>query len=232
MTTSTHKTHTPSLAYHDDTIKTFRGCSLEAALMPWKKTQRQTLPWAPTTPAPMLSPQLLHKPSVVAMDMRYTTAVTVTTPSELDIARSKATALTAQELAHIMTTPRQAAHAMATGRGTREHWVCLCTALGVSRAIEHGGVVRGLSGHLDDIERTLKTLATRAGEDDHPPTWHAPALRFDEMDAIRLLVDLHAHQLAQLSYAEYRAAWRLTVARVLSSEGELINAEALEGLES
>ena len=93
-------------------------------------------------------------------------------------------------------------------------------------------MVRGLAGHLDDIERTLRTLAARAGEDDHPPTWHAPALRFDEMDNIRLLVELHAHQLAQLSYAEYQAAWRLTVARVRSSGGELINADGLKGLES
>lgn len=194
--------------------------------------RRYPMPWASTTPAPMLSLHLLYKPTVLEMDMRYTTAVTVTAPSMLDIARSKATALTVQELAHIMTNPRQAAQAMAARRGTREHWVCLCSALGVSRAIEHGGVVRGLSGHFDDIERTLRTLATRAGEDEHPPTWHAPELSFDEMDNIRLLVELHAHQLGHLSYQEYRTAWKLTVARARCGGGEVIKAEGLKGLGS
>lgn len=192
--------------------------------------RRWPMPWDNATPAPMLSPQLLHKPRVLEMHMRYTTGISITPQSTLDIARNKAAALTPAEVAHIMTNPRQAADALAAGRGTRLQWACLCTALNVSRAIEDGGVVRGLAAHLDDIERALNAVGTRAGDTATPPTWTAPALWATERDAVRLLVNLHAQQLRQLSYLEYQTAWRLAVARVQSCGGEVTNTDALKGL--
>jgi len=193
--------------------------------------QRYPLPWASTNPAaPMLSPQLLHRPRVLQMEMRYTTGIRIDPHSTIDTAREGASALTPAEVAHIMANPRKAADALVAGRGTRQHWACLCTALNVARAIEHGGVVRGLAAHLDDIERALNAAGTRAGDTATPPTWTAPALWATERDAVRLLVNLHTQQLRQLSYLEYQTAWRLAVARVQSAGGEVINTDALKGL--
>lgn len=194
-------------------------------------TQRYPLPWVSATPtAPMLSPQLLHRPRVVAMDMRYTTRMGYTQHTTMDTARQGASALTPAEVGHIMANPRTAADALAAGRATRGQWACLCTALNVARAIEHGGVVRGLAAHLDDIERALNAAGTRAGDSAIPRTWTAPALWATERDAVRLLVTLHAQQLRQLSYLEYQTAWRLAVARVQSAGGEVINTDLLKGL--
>jgi hypothetical protein len=114
---------------------------------------------------------------------------------------------------------------MAQGRGIRSDWVTLCSATNVAKAIESYGVVRGIAGHLDDIEAILLTLAERAGENKHPPTWRAPALRFDEIDAIRLLVDLHRYQLQNVSHGEYHKACTLAVARVRSGGGEVVSAK-------
>lgn len=193
--------------------------------------QRYPMLWASATPtAPMLSPQLLHKPRVLEMDMRYTTRISISQHSTIDTAREGASALTPAEVTHIMTNPRQAADALAAGRSTRQQWACLCTALNVARAIESGGVVRGLAAHLDDIERALSAAGTRAGDSATQPTWTAPALWATERDAVRLLVNLHAQQLAALSYLEYQTAWRLAVARVQSAGGEVINTDLLKGL--
>lgn len=196
--------------------------------------RRYPMPWAPATPTPLLSTTQLRPARQTELLVTYCTQVHVPAylPT-LDTAQVKCTRMTDAEVRHIMSGCREAAHAMATGKGTRVHWQILCGALTMARAIDDlGAVLRGLGGHLDDIEATLHALATGAGEDDHPPTWHAPALRFDEMDNIRLLAELYKTQLDQLSYAEYQAAHRLALARVRSGGGEVVNADALKGLES
>lgn len=139
------------------------------------------------------------------------------------IATGQATRLTAKELASITGPLTTATEAMAQGKGDRRVWEHLCSALNTGRAIEAGRVVRGMAGHFDDIERVLEAIAARAGEHNTPPTWTAPALRFNEMEAVRLLAELHTFQLSQLSYGEYRAAVELAIARVRSGKGEAIN---------
>lgn len=192
-----------------------------------RAARRYPLPWAPTRPMPMVSPIVLHRPAARQLDLTVTSRFGVEAPTAIEQVRMQATRFTAAELQTTLQPLRDAAEAMATGRGTRTHWVSLCSALNVAMAIESGGVVRGIAGHLANIKATLKALGTRAGEDEHPPTWRAPALRFDEMDDIRLLVDLHAHQLSHVSYGEYQTAYRLAVARVRQGKGEVVNEEGL-----
>ena len=184
--------------------------------------RRYAMPWAATAPVPLLSPALLSTPKAQGMQLTITSAVSMAEYDPMTMARARAGLLTTAEVAQIMAASTAAADAMAKGRGTRLHWVALCSALNMAKAIEDGGVVRGLAGHLDNIEATLNTLANRAGERKNPPTWKAPALHFDEMDDMRLLVDLYRHQLQQLSYMEYRTACDLAQARVRSSGGEVV----------
>lgn len=166
------------------------------------------------------------------MDMRYTTSVRIEQETAFDVALKNATALTKTEVAQIMVNPRASANALLAGHGTRMQWACICTALNMSRAIEDGGVVRGLAAHLDDIERALNAIGKRAGDSATPPTWMAPALWSAEREAVRLLITLHAQQLASLSYLEYQTAWRLAVSRVQSSGGEVTSTNELNGDEA
>lgn len=192
---------------------------------------RYPMPWAPHIDRPQIDPHQWRQARVLDMLLTLTTGIFVPEQrTTIAVARAGAGRLTAAEVTHIMSGCRAAAGAMAMGRGTRNDWVSLCSALNIARAIDDiGAVLRGLRGHLDDIEATLRALATRAGEDDHPPTWNAPALRFDEMDAVRLLAELFQTQLDQLSYAEYQDAYALAVARVRSGGGEVANPHKIKG---
>lgn len=142
----------------------------------------------------------------------------------LRIATGQATRLTAKELATITGPLRTAAEAMAQGKGDRRAWEHLCSALNTGRAIESvGRGVRGMTGYFDDIGRVLNAIAARAGENDTSPTWAATELSPAEVEAVRLLAELHEFQLSHLSYGEYRTAVDLAIARVRSGKGEAIN---------
>lgn len=196
-----------------------------------KAARRYPLPWEATQPTPMLSPSVIHRPAARYLDLTLTSRFAVDAPGNtLEQARLHATCLTAAELQTALHLPRMALKELSAGRGTREHWISLCSALNVAMAIESGGVVRGLSQHFNQIEQTLNAIGNRASSDTRLQGWTAPALWATEMDALRLLVDLHAHQLKHLSYGEYQAAYRLAVARVQSGGGEVVKAYALKGL--
>lgn len=191
--------------------------------LPWPDAQHNT---------PLTSPQLLHPARSKGLHLTLTTSIYIEPQNTIDVARARASCFSAAELDAAMQLPTAAAEALAAGRGTSAHWQSLCSALNVAKAIESGGVVRGLAGHLGHIESALDAISERACTAEQLHTWAAPALWATEMDAVRLLVRLHAHQLKHLSYAEYQTAVRLAVARVLCGKGQIINEGALKGLES
>jgi len=151
--------------------------------------------------------------------------------SPVDIAINQACGLRPADLEQIITPCANACAAIVSGCGRRDHWATLCGAINMAHSIEKQGVVRGMAGHLASIEATLLAIATRAGEDNTPPTWQPPALSLDETDNLRLLVQLHQFQLAQLSYGEYRAAYRATVKRVQQGGGQVFDLPAEFGPE-
>ena len=135
------------------------------------------------------------------------------------VARNHATRLTAAERATVMTPLRAAADRMRRGQASDNDWAVLTGSLLMAQSIEKQGVVRGLAGHLDGVDRALVAIearATRAGP------WRSPTLHFHELDAIHLLLDLYQFQLEQLSYGEFRRAYEATEARVRSSGGQLV----------
>lgn len=151
--------------------------------------------------------------------------------SPLDVAMNNATKLSPQDVEQIITPYANACAAILSGTGRRDHWVTLCSALNLSLSIERQGVVRGMAGHLASIEAALLAIAARAGEDDTPPTWQPPQLSLDEIDNMRLLIQLHQFQIQQLSYGEYRRSFAATVNRVRGGGGEAVNLPAEFGPE-
>jgi hypothetical protein len=82
------------------------------------------------------------------------------------------------------------------------------TAFLIASAIEAGGIIKGLQGHITAAVQAIEAItlrATRTG------TWHPTPLHWHELDAINTMLELHPHQLRALSAAELHS----TVQRVI-----------------
>lgn len=184
------------------------------------------LPWAPFVPAALvgfgLLPTRCTRP-VLPFEAALVQMLEIAPFDPMEYARLNASRLTDDEVERVIGACRRAANRLVEGCGERADWVTLCSALTVGRAVESGGVVRGMTGHFNDIAEHLKAVADRAGENEQPMRWTATDLSFEEVEAVRLLVDLHKTQVAALSYCEYRRAFELAVARVQSGHGEAVN---------
>ena len=135
------------------------------------------------------------------------------------VARNMATLLTAAERARVMTPLGAAADRMRRGQASDDDWAVLTGSLLMAQSIEKQGVVRGLAEHLASVDRALVAIEARATQ---AGPWQAPTLHAHELEAIRLLLDLHRFQLEQLSYGEFRRAYDATEARVRSSGGQMV----------
>jgi len=131
----------------------------------------------------------------------------------MDVARSQATRLTPDELAKVMVPLRGALDQLRRGLASDNDWALLGGSLQLAMAIERQGVVRGLAGHLDEIDRALVAIEARAT---HAGAWQAPTLYFHELDAVQLLLDLHLYQLQHLTFGEFRRAHDTTAAQMRS----------------
>lgn len=123
------------------------------------------------------------------------------------LARNMATALTAVELAQISVPVRAAFDRLRRGRAGAGDWCVLAGSLMLARNVERQGVVRGLAEHLARADAALAAIEARASAGG---AWRAPTLYADEIDAIDVFVDVHLFQLGQLSYGEFRAAYKTT----------------------
>lgn len=134
----------------------------------------------------------------------------------MGLAKDYATTLTRAEQDQVMNPLRAAVAALRRGVATEFEWMVAVTAINIGDAIESQGIVRGLAGHLKDIDRALEGIRARAmaaGE------WRAPALYYEERDLMDLLVDLHGHQVASLSYGEFTRARDRAISQAASSAG-------------
>ncbi|MCL1962228.1 MAG: hypothetical protein FWG56_10790 [Desulfovibrionaceae bacterium] len=139
--------------------------------------------------------------------------------STLEMALKNATVLTPDELADILVPLRAAFDRLRQVQASEVDWCVLAGCLGMAQNIERQGVVRGLREHLAAADRALCAVEARASDSGH---WRAPALRFNELDAIGTFVDLHEFQLRQLSYAEFRRAYQTTEGQARSRGAEVI----------
>lgn len=127
-----------------------------------------------------------------------------------------ATKLTRAERDQVMGPLRGAAAALRQGVATELDWALAVTAVNVGDAIEAQGIVRGLAGHLRNIDLALQEIGKRARA---AGTWQAPALYYEERDFLDLLVDLHDHQVKSLSFGEFSRARDTAIAQTRSAPG-------------
>jgi hypothetical protein len=137
----------------------------------------------------------------------------------ITLAMNQATRLTVFERERIMVPLRAAVAALRQGVATEYQWMMAVTAVNVGDAIERQGVVRGLAGHLRDIDRALKGICDRAMETGE---WRAPALHLEERDLVDLIVDLHGHQLKSLSFGEFNQARDKAVQQTYTDGGRVV----------
>lgn len=99
----------------------------------------------------------------------------------------------------VLAVLRRSHKAMREGVATEFDWSVVAGAAGVAQAIERQGIVRGLGEHLARAERALQAVYDRAMA---TQVWKPTALYHHELEAIQMLVDLHAFQVNQLGRAE------------------------------
>lgn len=136
------------------------------------------------------------------------------------VAANGASRLTPDEISQITGPLRKSANAFRRATGAYHDWLRLCTAHNVGKAIEDGGVVRGLQSILDEAHAALLHISWRM---ETPAGWQPGALHAHEIRALVNLVEKHTFQLRQLSYREYQDAYRLAVGRVRSDGGECVD---------
>ena len=130
------------------------------------------------------------------------------TRNPIQTAILRATRLTEAEIAETMAPFLQCATRLREGVATRDQVDAVFTAFLIASAIEAGGIIEGLQGHITAAVQAIEAItlrATRTG------TWHPTPLHWHELDAINTMLELHPHQLRALSAAELHS----TVQRVI-----------------
>lgn len=121
----------------------------------------------------------------------------------LEIALHRAAKPAAADREEVLNMLRQAAQAWREGVATELQWSIIAGAVDVAKAIEHQGIVRGLSEHLNTATQALQAVYDRAMASGQ---WKPTALHYYELDAVQTFVDLHTFQVNQLGRAEFLAA--------------------------
>lgn len=121
----------------------------------------------------------------------------------LEIALHRAAKPAAADREEVLNMLRQAAKALREGVATELQWSIVAGAVDVAKAIEHQGIVRGLSEHLNTATQALQAVYDRTMASGQ---WKPTALYYYELDAVQTFVDLHTFQINQLGRAEFLAA--------------------------
>ena len=135
-------------------------------------------------------PRKAYRPHQVSMDTLNLAIYQAAKPARKD---------RAQVLDMLATSIR----ALCTGVASELDWSIAAGSLSLALAIERQGVVRGLSEHLSSIEEMLQAIYDRSRL---PAMWLRPVMTIQEIDAMRLLLELHTFQVEQLSRSEFLAA--------------------------
>lgn len=124
----------------------------------------------------------------------------------MEVVKSRVAALDRSDVDEIFSTLKEALKNLKLGQGTESNWSVLAGMLEVAMAIEKTGIVRGLSGHLEEASKSLKAIYLRAMASNG---WINPTLYWHEMEAIQLFIELHEFQARQLGSKEFDLAIEL-----------------------
>lgn len=128
----------------------------------------------------------------------------------------RASRLTEEQIRTTMAPLKHCAARIREGTATETQVLTLRTHLLIAREIERLGYVRGMEGHIDAAVLAIKSIYDRGMDTGE---WKPTATWFYELDAINSMVDLHDHQLRQLSRAELDRAARRVLAQAASQDG-------------
>ena len=134
----------------------------------------------------------------------------------LDKAIKRASRLTEAEIRETMDAVRHCATRVREGVATELQVQALRTTMLIALEIERLGYVRGMRGHIEAALIAIKAILTRGIEFG---TWRPVTLHYYELDAITSAVDLHDHQLRQLSAGELHTATKRVIAHMQSQGG-------------
>jgi hypothetical protein len=121
----------------------------------------------------------------------------------LELALHRAAKPAREDRAEVLAKLDAAVKALCTGVATEIDWSIAAGALAVAMAVERQGIVRGLQEHLDSVDQVLQAIYDRCRL---PMMWLRPTLTIQEVDAVRLLAELHTYQVEQLGRAEFLSA--------------------------
>lgn len=109
--------------------------------------------------------------------------------------------------------------ALRQGVANELQWSIMAGSLELANSIHRMGIVRDISGHLHTAHTALMAIYTRAMGSG---IWRAPALWFDEMEALEVFVQLHAYQARELSRSEFLRAIELASKSIVKAGHNLV----------
>lgn len=134
-------------------------------------------------------------------------------------AQVRASRLTETEIREIMDAVNHCAARLREGVATEVQAHVLRTTLQIALEICRAGHVRGMDGHIEAALVSLSSIMSRAQESG---VWHPTPLHWYELDAISSAIDLHDHQLRQLSAEELRRVTQRVIAQSRSQGGGVL----------
>lgn len=103
----------------------------------------------------------------------------------------------------VLATLDGAVQALCAGVATELDWSIAAGAVSVAKAVERQGIVRGLGEHLASAEAALQQIYDRCRTSS---MWLRPTLSIQEVDTLRLMLELHTFQVENLGRAEFLSA--------------------------
>lgn len=131
-------------------------------------------------------------------------------------AQLRHTRITEPEIRETMDSVQICATRLREGVATELQVQVLRSTMDIALEIEDQKFVRGMRGHFEAAIVALVSITTRA---EASGTWRPTPLHWYEMDAITSAIDLHDHQLRQLTAAELHKATQRVIARTQSQGG-------------
>lgn len=121
----------------------------------------------------------------------------------LEVALWRAAKPARSDRADVLGKLSASVQALCSGVATELDWSIAAGSVSVAQAVERQGIVRGLGEHLASAEAALQAVYDRCRTS---VMWLRPTLTIQEVDALRLLLELHTFQVEQLGRAEFLAA--------------------------
>jgi hypothetical protein len=117
----------------------------------------------------------------------------------LEVALHRAAKPTPSDRAEVLAKLADAVKDLCSGVATEFDWSIASGSLELALAIERQGIVRGMGEHLASIQEVLQAIYDRCRL---PAMWLRPVLSMQEVEALRLLLELHSFQVEQLGRTE------------------------------